>query len=54
MNALNYMLVIVGLALIALFWNRICPADRKRETRIVGVVMLCLGVVVYYLQSTFA
>lgn len=54
MNAFNYTLVIVGLILIGLFWNRICPADRKRETRIVGIVMLCLGVIVYYLQSTYA
>lgn len=51
---MNYAIVIIGLFLIGLFWNRICPADRKREMKIVSVVMLVLGTAVYILQSAFA
>lgn len=50
---LNWIFLIVGLFLISLFWNVIAPADRKKETRIVCTVFLCLGIVVYFLQTTF-
>ncbi len=54
MSAMNYAIVVIGLFLIGLFWNSICPADRKQEMKIVSVVMLVLGTVVYFLQSNFA
>lgn len=53
MSAMNYAIVIIGLLAIGLFWNAICPADRKKEMKVVSVVMLVLGTVVYYLQSTY-
>lgn len=54
MSAMDYIVVVVGLCLIGLFWNVICPPDRKKEMKVVSVLMLVLGVVVYYLQSTYA
>lgn len=50
---LNWIVLVVGLALIGLFWHFISPAERKKETHIVAGVFLVLGVVVYFLQSTF-
>jgi RsiW-degrading membrane proteinase PrsW (M82 family) len=54
MNALNYIVLIIGLILISVFWFSICPRDRKRETVFVSIGMTILGIVVYFLQSTFA
>ncbi|WP_158097387.1 MULTISPECIES: hypothetical protein [unclassified Flavonifractor] len=50
---LNWIVLVVGLALIGLFWHFISPEERKKETHIVAGVFLVLGVVVYFLQSTF-
>ena len=49
---LNWIVLIVGLILIGLFWNKIASPDRKKETQIVTIVFLVLGIVVYFLQTT--
>lgn len=48
---LNWIFLIVGLLLISLLWNVITVEERKKETRIVCCVFLCLGIVVYFLQT---
>lgn len=54
MNAMNYAILAVGLFVIGLFWYKICPSDRKREMKIVTIGMWLLGMIVYFLQSTYA
>ena len=49
---LNWIFLVVGLLLISLFWHCISSADRRKEIHIVTTVFLCLGVVVYFLQTT--
>jgi inner membrane protein involved in colicin E2 resistance len=53
MNALSYSILIVGLVLISFFWYIISPKDRKKETVYVSIGFVCLGILVYFLQSTF-
>lgn len=53
MDALNYIVLAVGLALIGLFWNLIAPKERRSETRKVTVGIFVFGMLVYFLQSTF-
>lgn len=50
---LNWTILILGLLGISFFWHIISPAERKRETRIVSIIFIVLGIVVYFLQSTF-
>ena len=50
---LNWIVLIVGLILIGLFWNKIASPERKKATRIVTIVFLVLGIVVFFLQTTF-
>lgn len=51
MDTVNYIILIVGLALIGVFWNIISPKERKSETRIVTVSLFVLGVLAYIIQS---
>lgn len=53
MNALNYIILTAGLILIGLFWNIIAPKERAAETRKVTISMFFLGLIVYFVQSTF-
>lgn len=53
MNIFNYIILSAGLILIGLFWNIIAPNERAAETRKVTISMFFLGLVVYFLQSTF-
>lgn len=53
MDTLNYIVLTVGLLVISLFWNIIGPKDRAKETRMVTTGIFVLGMLVYFLQSTF-
>lgn len=54
MDAFNYIILIAGLVGISVFWHFICPKDRRKETTVVSIGMTCLGIIVYFLQNTFA
>lgn len=49
---LNWIVLIVGLVLLAIFWHVISSEERRKETHIVSCVFLVLGIVVYFLQTT--
>lgn len=49
---LNWIFLIAGLVIIGAFWHFISSEARKRETHIVSLVFLCLGIVVYFIQTT--
>lgn len=49
----NWLILIFGLIAIGVFWHFISPADRKKESHSVSVIFLILGIVVYFLESTF-
>lgn len=53
MDTFNYLVLAGGLILISGFWNLIGPKERKSETRFVTLGIFVLGMVVYFLQSTF-
>lgn len=52
MDALNYIVLAVGMLAIGLFWNIIGPKERAKETRSVTIGIFIFGMVVYFLQST--
>lgn len=53
MSVLNWVILIMGLLLISVLWLKISPAERKKETKIVAGAFIALGIIVYFIQSTF-